>query len=107
MEWMLFAESASQPESVPFWTSLGGSVLGASFTVWYAWYTASKVIPSIIREHRIEQARLTSEFQIDVRTQRTDFLSALSAQTSYHERMMDRMENRITECVHDELRKKV
>jgi hypothetical protein len=69
------------PEPSP-WIHVAGAVLSSGFAVWYAWYTTTKTIPDMQKEHREERKEL-----VDTCKQlTTDFRSELSAERLHREK---------------------
>lgn len=82
------------------WAQVIAGITSLGFAVWYAWYTTTKTIPGMNRQHSEAMIRAISEFRQEVREQRDLYTSQLQEAHSLN-RMSQESIQQVSRAIHD------
>lgn len=88
---MLYLLLAENGASMPEWVQIIGSLTSVGFIAWYAWYSATKIIPDIITKHDTRMGETIREFQETLEKQRTEFKQEIKEQRERDEKISERI----------------
>jgi ABC-type nickel/cobalt efflux system permease component RcnA len=58
---LLLSQVANNTD-VPPWFQIGSGVFGSGFALWYAWYSTTKIIPRMQRNHTEQVSQLHKQY---------------------------------------------
>ncbi|MBX7164830.1 MAG: hypothetical protein K1X74_00655 [Pirellulales bacterium] len=90
--WLAQASAGEQ-----FWPG-ASEASSVAILAWYAWHNATRVVPRLLREQRVELSEARTQFREELARQRTTFAETLAEERQQHLVELGMWQEQLTAC---------